>query len=138
MPGPMSQSLSQCLPEYQVGYRMALLWSLLSRPHTLQVISSFLSKRNQVFVFLTNAECDLVQLLTGPSFVGACRTLLVENSLQALLVGELSVANGSAALQQEVSKLKDVMVFSFFWRANLVRERRCFELIRCTAVYLTL
>ena len=35
MPGPISQSLSQCLPEYQVGYKMALLWFLLSLPQTL-------------------------------------------------------------------------------------------------------
>ncbi len=35
MPGPSSQSLSQCLPEYQVGYKMALLWSLFSLPQTL-------------------------------------------------------------------------------------------------------
>ena len=52
----------------------------------------------------------------------ACRMLLVENSLQALLVCELSVANGSAALQRKVSELKDAVVFSFFWKANLVRE----------------
>ena len=35
--GPISQSLSQCLPEYQVGYKMALLLSGFSLPQTLQL-----------------------------------------------------------------------------------------------------
>jgi len=35
IPGPISQSLSHCFPEYQVGYRMALLLSVLSSPHIL-------------------------------------------------------------------------------------------------------
>lgn len=35
MPGPISQSLSQCLPEYQVGYKMALLLFSFSLPQTL-------------------------------------------------------------------------------------------------------
>ena len=40
MPGPISQSLSQCLPEYQVGYKMALLWSLFNSPQTLYADST--------------------------------------------------------------------------------------------------
>lgn len=40
MPGPISQSLSQCLPEYQVGYKIALLWSLFNSPQTLYADST--------------------------------------------------------------------------------------------------
>lgn len=64
-----------------------------------------------------------MQLLTWPALVSDCRTVMVENNLQALLVRQLSVTNGPTALQQKISKLKDFMVFSFFWKANLVRER---------------
>jgi hypothetical protein len=35
IPGPMSQSFSQCLPENQDGYNIALLRSSFNVPHTL-------------------------------------------------------------------------------------------------------